>query len=118
MTLRLVTLLPSPSLESLSDDLAYPTWLFLLSCWFFADVDYFGPTNPKPEPTYLQLTSSSRHSTETRETLNPISNLNQMRAPFSSCGKRARVLTSWTDTNPSRRFCDCANYGVSLLWLD
>ncbi|CAL9005371.1 unnamed protein product, partial [Prunus brigantina] len=117
-TYKLVTPLPNPSLESLSDDVAYPTWHFLLACWFFAGVDYFRPTNPKPEPTNPELTSSSRHSTETLETLNPISNLNRMGAPFSSCGKRARIFTSWTDTNPSHRFWGCANYGVRLLWLD
>ncbi|KAB1207249.1 hypothetical protein CJ030_MR7G011570 [Morella rubra] len=42
---------------------------------------------------------------------------------FCSCGLRAPLISSWTDSNPGRRFFGCANYGTSkhcgyFCWFD
>ncbi|KDP35838.1 hypothetical protein JCGZ_10319 [Jatropha curcas] len=39
------------------------------------------------------------------------------------CGQEAVLKTSWTETNPSRRFLGCINYGTPaychfLEWID
>ena len=34
------------------------------------------------------------------------------------CGLPSRIMTAWMDTNPSRRFYDCASAGVNIFCCD